>query len=167
LRALQYFNEKATPDSSIEEIRELITIIDKRSSKFFQKIKFTRWGKSEDCKAFQKIRDYCNSLGITLDDLFTNDELSNNHRLWLDLCSRCEWKRESTFMKARFQKLYENTDFSVREMKLLKRLVKRQKKVGSINWEKISYNFPGKSAQLIKDTYMRDRNRSRRRRNGL
>ena len=54
----------------------------------------------------------------------------------------------------RIKKIGKNsTKFSVRDVKLLRKLINRQKKENKIDFEAISHHFPGKSTQTLENKY--------------
>lgn len=118
-----------------------------------EKGKFTRWGRKDDKEAFQKIIKFCKDNSLSLDEILReqNPQRKNIDDIWDMVAEICDWKRESIHLKLRFQKLYNASKFSVREMKQLKRLVRKQKRKGEIDWNYIAYHFPGKTIEGVKN----------------
>ena len=61
------------------------------------------------------------------------------------------YKGTKTELLGRIRKIGLNTKFSVRERKLIKSLVIQQIIKGQIDYAQLEYNFPGKSAEMIKN----------------
>lgn len=62
------------------------------------------------------------------------------------------WKGTRTRLIQRIRNIIYSAKFSVRDIKKLKRIVKKEYKGSAIDYDRLVYEFPGKSkAQLIKE----------------
>lgn len=120
--------------------------------------RYSRWGRIEDRSAYEVFRNYLNETDLTVEEVFRKPK-SKRATLFLEsLGKQCGWKRELIYFEQRLKKLNDLKTFSVREMKLLRRTIRRQKKVGEIDWDQVLYNFPGKTMDMIQEAYFHDRN---------
>ena len=63
-------------------------------------------------------------------------------------------KRKPKTLLSRIKKIGKNsTKFTVRDVKLLRKLINKQKKENKIDYEAISHYFTGKSIQTLKNKY--------------
>ena len=56
-------------------------------------------------------------------------------------------------MLRRIRRIARKTTFSVRDTKLMRRLVLKQEKKGYIDFEEILCHFPGKTTKMVEDHY--------------
>ena len=87
---------------------------------------------------------------LTLEELIRIDpdyEAEQNKEV-INLGKSLNWKYSLRNLIVRVQK-FVNSNFSVRETKLLKKLVK-ESDMKNIDYENILYNFPGKSIERIR-----------------
>ena len=63
-----------------------------------------------------------------------------------------EWKGTCKDLHRRIFKLL-TSPFSVREIKILKKMIKKQSKNKTIKYDKIAYHLPGKSIKAIKNQW--------------
>ena len=69
------------------------------------------------------------------------------------LKSELKWKRSKNLLLKRIRKIGNNSDFSVRENKLLRKLVNQQLKNGYADFEAILVHFPGKTSEMLEQKY--------------
>ena len=61
------------------------------------------------------------------------------------------WKGKTSMLSKRIKKILTNYSLSVREKQDLTRLYKKQVKQSELDWEKILYEFPGKTLIYIQE----------------
>ena len=66
---------------------------------------------------------------------------------------KLEWKRSKMVLLKRIRKISNNREFSVRETKLLRKLINKQKKDGYIDFQEVLFYFPGKTIDILKNKY--------------
>jgi len=66
---------------------------------------------------------------------------------------KLEWKRSKMVLLKRIRKISNNREFSVRETKLLRKLINRQKKDGYIDFQEVLFYFPGKTIEILRNKY--------------
>ena len=120
---------------------------------------------------FAKLKIYCAEKGIETKEFWNSSyPLSDSLKEVLNkLHKDTLWKGSTKELYKRIVKLGLST-FSVRELKLLKKIVKDQTKSGKINFEELSYHLPGKSyesikSKLIEIKMIKDPSRSKKRAN--
>ena len=59
--------------------------------------------------------------------------------------SKLGWKRSKNLLLTRIRKVGKNTKFSVRETKLLRKLINQQLKDGLTDFSAVLHHFPGKT----------------------
>ena len=64
-----------------------------------------------------------------------------------------KWKRNIKSLYDRISNIYSD-DFTIRETKLLRKLINQQKKEGYIDYQAIIYHFPGKTIEACKEKYL-------------
>jgi hypothetical protein len=113
--------------------------------------KLTRWGRDKDKVLFQLIHDMEKQNLLTLEGLANIDlnEAYNNEEALL-LAHKFGWKTIVKNLIIRIKSLI-NRDFSIREMKNLKRIIKKEYKYKKLDFEKIIYDFPGKTMQRLQE----------------
>lgn len=113
--------------------------------------KLTRWGRDKDKVLFQLIHDMEKQNLLTLEGLANIDlnEAYNNEEALL-LAHKFGWKTIVKNLIIRIKSLI-NRDFSIREMKNLKRIIKKDYKYKKLDFEKIIYDFPGKTMQRLQE----------------
>ncbi|CAI2368624.1 unnamed protein product [Moneuplotes crassus] len=111
----------------------------------------SRWGREKDKILFQEIRllERTDKLSIpdilalkTQEDCLKDDDFMN-------LRNRVGWNAAPKKLLARI-KYCCSTDFSCREIKLLKKILKKEHFHDQIDLEKIIYHFPGKTMTSLK-----------------
>ena len=66
------------------------------------------------------------------------------------------WRSKISDLKFRLRKLSTKPGFSAREIRILKRVVKHQLRNNKIDWDNISFYFPGKSIEEIMNAYNKE-----------
>lgn len=114
--------------------------------------KFSRWGKQEDKKLFDTIYDFEIQGILYLSELLslpTEDETQYDSII-VELAEMANWRGYLHHLIKRIQTICNsNLDFSVREMKLFKKLMKIQIKRGNIDYYQVLREFPGKTLDFI------------------
>jgi hypothetical protein len=83
-----------------------------------------------------------------------NSTLDPEHKdLLLKIAKKISWKGYYMKLLKRIRKLARAKDFSVREDKLLSKLVNQQRRKGYRNFEELVYYFPGKDAEMLERKY--------------
>lgn len=110
-----------------------------------------RWRREDDKRLFSVIRSLEREGHLTLEELTHMNPATEacGHKGVSMLAKIFEWKSLKKHLVIRIQSLVKR-DFSVRETKNLKRILKKEYNYENLNYEKIIYEFPGKSfARLI------------------
>lgn len=68
------------------------------------------------------------------------------------LVNLSSWARPIKELIRRIESLHNNQEFSVRDLKSFKKIVKPQIKTGTIDYESLLFEFPGKTLETIKNT---------------
>jgi len=111
-----------------------------------------RWGKEEDRKLFQKLRDVCMQQGLEISQfLIPYKDLSfESQEVLKYLKISFDWKGSSKDLLYRIHKVGNNKGFSARDTKLLRKLILAQSKnQGGYDFKSLEYYFPGKSSDDI------------------
>ena len=74
-------------------------------------------------------------------------------RILKQLKDEFDWSNSKYQLLARIRKVASSKTFTVRETKLLRKLVNQQTKEGEADFESVQYYFPGKSLQSLKAKY--------------
>lgn len=109
-----------------------------------------RWSREEDILLFKQIRTLEAQGVLTLDEILSMDAYkqaskSTGVRILAELFG---WKGLMRHLVLRVKSLC-NKDFSIREIKRLKKIVKSYK-YQNLDYTQISYEFPGQTEQKIK-----------------
>ena len=108
-----------------------------------------RWGKVHDKKLFELIKKFEEEEILYINELYKNNERQLlKHSGVLKLSQTIGWKIELKYFIRRLKKLI-NKGFSAREVKRLK-TVMREVNYGSVNYENICLQFPGKTVYKMK-----------------
>lgn len=105
---------------------------------------------------FQKLCQLLTKYEVEMDDLFAvkSNRLKGNALIVLsEISDIINWKSDRCDLLKRIRKLVSQTVFSVRDRKLLSKLINKQRKVGEISFEALLYYFPGKSVETLKKNY--------------
>ena len=110
-----------------------------------------RWGKEEDRKLFQILIDLENSNIIQIDDL-TKPSLPKDWKNVMKIVwRRWGWIGPYSLFNRRVKNMLKQSQFSAREILLLKRILRLEFRHKNLNYEAIAKRFPGKSIQYIRD----------------
>ena len=119
-----------------------------------QQGKDARWGRQMDIFLFETIREMQKAGQLDLQRVL-NMEISFQGTDFPEvnaLVEKFEWKGLRKHLVKRIQHLCKR-EMSVREIKLFKKLVKRDYKNHQVNFEKLLYHFPGKTQKMLEDIY--------------
>lgn len=116
--------------------------------------KNSRWGRIEDKILFKLLRELETQRVTTFSEVLEISEPihPDQEKMLTMLATKVQWKGSLINLVNRVKTLFKFNEFSVRELKLLKRLVKKQYKAKEINYEKLLEEFPGKSLESIINT---------------
>ena len=64
--------------------------------------------------------------------------------------NQIEFKGDKLLLLKRIRKIASNKDFSIREKKLMRRLIEIQSKSFNIDFDQIEYFFPGKLSEIVR-----------------
>lgn len=71
-----------------------------------------------------------------------------------DLIEEISWRRSRKIqLVQRIRKLIMDKSFSIRDTKLLSKMVNQQRRKGYIDYEELTYYFPGKTADMLSEHY--------------
>ena len=91
-----------------------------------------------------KQRSICEFLASEFEaDIVLKEILAEAHQ-------RTNFRGDKVYLLKRIQKLASNQTFSVRENKLLKKLITKQFESNRINFGQIEYFFPGKESKVVR-----------------
>ena len=119
-----------------------------------QQGKDARWGRQMDIFLFETIREMQKAGQLDLQRVL-NMEISfqgTNFPEVIALVEKFGWKGLRKHLVKRIQHLCKR-EMSVREIKLFKKLVKRDYKNKKVNFDKLLYHFPGKTQKMLEDIY--------------
>lgn len=111
-----------------------------------------RWNRQKDKVLFQVIRSLEADGKVTFEELISMNAGRDacSHPGVSLLAKKFGWKSLKKYLVLRIQSLSKR-DFSVRETKALKRILKRDYEYKDLDYGKIIYEFPGKSVQRLKE----------------
>lgn len=151
--------KKETPISHIsqecEEKDEEMPSNSDSSNKSSQKTRkpvLRRWAKKNDKVLFNQIKIFQEKGFLTkeyLMNLKTKRSTRYSQKIKI-LAEASDWRGFLDDMVERIQSLYSNQSFSVRETKLLKKLVRPMIEQGEINYELLESEFPAKEVTVMK-----------------
>ncbi|CAI2377215.1 unnamed protein product [Moneuplotes crassus] len=133
-----------------EDLQDQLQIEVSQPSK--KNYKGIRWGRAEDKKLFALIRTLQAEGKIGINDILAmnpNREAYTNQGIRI-LARRFGWKSLMKNLVQRIQSLYKK-DFSVREIKTLKQIVKKEYEYKNLDYDKIIYHFPGKTTERLRE----------------
>lgn len=150
-----YQKDKALP----QQMSDLNLDLDQKSWSTAPKIKrrgkrsqkFSRWGREEDKYLFGRIYYLERQNLLTLEELLALEanESTVYQTIVSHLASIANWRGLLHHMILRIKKLCNQNEFSVREEKLFRKILKEQISLNKIDYSKIHYEFPGKSFEYI------------------
>ncbi|CAI2382062.1 unnamed protein product [Moneuplotes crassus] len=111
----------------------------------------SRWGRKQDKILFQTIRDMEQEEILTLHE-FLNPDSDKKLKDYIEiqqLCERSGWKSSPSKLLTRIKSLC-TPEFSFREMTLLKKILKTYK-YQNIDYDKVIYEFPGKTISDLRN----------------
>ena len=113
-------------------------------------------------KVFQSLFEQLKEINLTIEEFFNynfqeildNEEMEIKSfvhdniiwKIWTDL----KWRKEPYFLFKRMLKLFLKQNFSVREEKALKKILKEVEEINDQSILKILANFPGKTEQSLR-----------------
>ncbi|CAI2361455.1 unnamed protein product [Moneuplotes crassus] len=108
-----------------------------------------RWGKKEDKTLFYAIRQLEKQGVLKLDDLFDIEPRDARYNIILRyLRNELGWKSVFKDLVKRIKTRISDS-FSHREIKQLKNIIKKEYNYRNLDYEKILYDFPGKSLARV------------------
>lgn len=112
-----------------------------------------RWGKKQDDKLFHILREMEACHKVCFNDIIWDDEGMKdfNRKFLKDLCKRAEWISNPKKLLKRIKNFWDK-DFSVRELKTLKRILRKDFDYKNVDIEQIGNHFPSKSIDNIQKT---------------
>lgn len=110
-----------------------------------------RWGRKEDVKMFEKLREFWKEEGLSIESFWSdNFTMTNLHHCIISRLSICfRWKRNVKTMLKRIQRLGKNQTMSVRQSNLLSKLI-RDAGDEALNLDEIIHMFPGKTIETLR-----------------
>ena len=104
---------------------------------------------------FIVLNKLCKNSNVEISEFWEDDEpLSED---LYDILRRLEyeiqWRSGLPILLRRIRRVGKNTKFSVRDTKLLRKLINGQKKQGYINFEAVLDDFPGKTISMLQNEY--------------
>ncbi|CAI2387863.1 unnamed protein product [Moneuplotes crassus] len=110
-----------------------------------------RWGRKQDKILFKTIREMEKQQIITLDELLNLDPTLTfkDDEAIQELCIRSKWNAHPGKLLTRIQSLSKH-EFSFREIKELKKILRRKYNYKNIDYNEAIYEFPGKSMAALK-----------------
>ena len=102
---------------------------------------------------FKRLKTECKKHQIDINEFWKyHGPLKTGLQQFLkDTFPDISFKRSNNFIQKRIRKIGKNVEFSVRERMLLKRLLRKQNDKKNINYSKLEYYLPGKTAEIIKN----------------
>mmetsp|Transcript_20613 Transcript_20613/g.18254 ORF Transcript_20613/g.18254 Transcript_20613/m.18254 type:complete len:275 (+) Transcript_20613:17-841(+) len=118
-----------------------------------------RFSKKNDGEMFMVLKKLCSQHGIVIDNFYKDDKPLQDVEavVLLQLSLEIGWKknRRCDLLK-RIRRISRKTTFSVRETKLLKKLIQDQAKEGYKNFEVVLEYFPGKTIDILKSHFIQN-----------
>lgn len=153
-------NSAPTGNVGFEDLCEEFTsprtpsAISKRKRKFVKRgkrsQKFSRWGKQADKALFQTLRELEIDGSIVLSELIvlSDDELADISII-KELAEELGWKSVLSAFANRIKSLAQSDKFSVRDIKLLKKILFNEYRNKAIDYQRLIIEFPGKSIDQV------------------
>ncbi|CAI2382756.1 unnamed protein product [Moneuplotes crassus] len=143
------------PEPSLTKKANNLIREESRPSSFNTRVRFS---KKHDREMFRILRELCDVHCVSLSCFsLPEDSLPKDARSVLDkLMKEVKWRtnRKEDLLK-RITKYTTNSTFSVRDGKLLRRLVRSQIKKGEVDYSSLLYYFPGKTAEQLEQEYLK------------
>ena len=145
-------NEIDSDDDDLEFLEESKSDIDQfeASNPEFREI---RWRKEDDKRLFSIYRNLWRNAMLNINDVVSIPLKKNkvHKRIIQQVGENVGWKGKTSMLSKRIKKILTNYSLSVREKQDLTRLYKKQVKQSELDWEKILYEFPGKTLIYIQE----------------
>ena len=142
--------EASEDKGSQKDNEEDKTFEERAKLKLLEPIKYTRWGKKDDRRLYTKLKVLQKEGLLSLSD-FSDDSTLPEDSLITSLSYEVSWRGSQELLIRRIRKILKPSKLSVRERKLLLNLVIEAQQQKTIDYEEISYNFPGKDLQYLKN----------------
>ncbi|CAI2384644.1 unnamed protein product [Moneuplotes crassus] len=112
-----------------------------------------RCRKEDDKNLFSTYRAICRHSMVNLRDVISTPLRKNkvHKKLILEVTKKVKRKGKISMLVCRLQKIFNSNNLSVREKQDLTRMYKKQVKEGSINWESMLHEFPGKTLIYVQE----------------
>jgi hypothetical protein len=97
----------------------------------------------------------CQAEGLDIEDFWKDNEILRPqlYKLLLKVKEEINWGGPKVELLKRIRKLGKSTTFTVREVKLLRKLINQQKREGYTDFKAVLYYFPGKSLKMVRNKY--------------
>ena len=97
----------------------------------------------------------CKEYGLSIEQFINKErEITKEMLKVLKIIKKkIGWKRSKNILLQRIQKIGNNSKFSVRENKLLRKLINQQRRNGYTSFEEILDHFPGKTIEILQTKY--------------
>lgn len=126
--------------------------VEESDSDFSAKDCKKRWNRNKDKSLFKVIRSLEKEGKLSLEELISLDaskDASSNPGVCI-LAKKFRWKSLKKFLLLRIQSLSKR-DFSVRETKALKKILKKEYQYKDLDYSKIIEEFPGKTVRRLEE----------------
>ena len=140
--------EENKHDSSVESIYDTHK---KKKNGGRHRIKFKRWSRQDDKKLYKLLLRMNDIDGQTIDILraVEEDDAEDFKPLLTSIANMCKWKGWCEDLLKRIKKIMKPSDFSVREKKHLKKLIKKGLNGKKVDFDAILQEFPGKDSAVL------------------
>ena len=99
---------------------------------------------------FNKLKNLWYESGRDISEFWINKEVDSTlDEILTNTLLQIDFKGEKDLLLKRVRKLASNQEFSIREKRLLKRLVEVQRNSGKLDFRQIEYFFPGKLSSIV------------------
>jgi hypothetical protein len=128
--------------------------------KYQRSQKFTRWNRANDKEAFKFLNIELEKAGLTFDNFFAGGIEANNAILMRVLINS-NWQRSVQALFDRLQKVKTDAQtFSVRNLRELKRKIKKRSPRTNNDFAELVYQFPGTTIEIMKDAVSEIKNKN-------
>lgn len=112
-----------------------------------------RWSSEQDKASFDILNAHCAQKGISLQQFLTYKGISQeNDEILRHIADTLGWRRKTDYLLLRIQKLVKDSSkFSVRDLRLFKRILRNQLRNRALNYEELLKHFPGKTFDVVKE----------------
>ncbi|CAI2382881.1 unnamed protein product [Moneuplotes crassus] len=110
----------------------------------------TRWGKQDDKRLFKILREMEVQHELSVSEILVgNNSFQNESEITLeDLCEKVGWISKPKKLLARIRTFWDK-DFSFREVKVLKKILRKEFNYQNIDLERVNTYFPAKSLAKV------------------